>query len=925
MPVDTNSALGAKTPAMPLVALCAGASGAVFAESGGGIKAVSLAAAAGRARSGLPLLVCHAPALARRLGCDPFPALDLLELFAFVRPAQFCLPTPGGLATVLGLDAPGASLTAQAALLHGARDILLAALADFDGVARVRAAAIATTMAAGGWPWAAAVLAALASPNSVHPAAAEALAVWRDLEEWEERPAEPPSGHEAVSALEARARLAELLGGDAEARPQQADFASAVSTAFAPREQEDEPRLVLAEAGTGVGKTLGYIAPASVWAEKNRGTVWISTFTRNLQHQIDGELDRLFPDPAIKAQRVVLRKGRENYLCLLNFEEAVRAVAVRSQDAIALGLMARWVQASRDGDMTGGDFPAWLVDLLGYGRTLGLTDRRGECVYSACPHFRTCFIEKTVRRARRAEIVIANHALVMVQAAFRGLDDAFLPARYVFDEGHHIFNAADAAFSGHLTGSEMADLRRWLRGAEGRSRSRARGLKRRLEELVASDEAAVADIDAALQAAAALPGEGWHGRIGGDGAHGEAEAFLAVVRGQVAARAADAHNGFGLEADCRPPVPGLIDAGAALAAALDRLRRPLAALAKRLRGRLDAEAADLDRDTRLKIEAMARSLTRRLDGQIEGWRAMLKALAGTPPDEFVDWLAIERRDGRDVDVGMHRHWIDPSQPFAETVAAPAQGVLVTSATLRNGTGDMEADWQAAERRVGAVHLAGAAVRAAVPSPFDYAACTRVFVVNDVARTDTAQIAAAYRELFLAAGGGGLGLFTAIGRLRAVHARLAPALDAAGLPLYAQHVDGLDTNTLIEIFRAERDSCLLGTDAVRDGVDVPGRSLRLIVFDRVPWPRPDILHRARKARFGGAAYDDMLTRLRLKQAYGRLIRRADDHGVFVMLDRQMPSRLAGAFPEGVTVERLGLAEVVAATAAFLRPPSGGEKP
>jgi ATP-dependent DNA helicase DinG len=134
---------------------------------------------------------------------------------------------------------------------------------------------------------------------------------------------------------------------------------------------------------------------------------------------------------------------------------------------------------------------------------------------------------------------------------------------------------------------------------------------------------------------------------------------------------------------------------------------------------------------------------------------------------------------------------------------------------------------------------------------------------------------------------------------------------------AQHVDGMDTSTLVDIFRAEEDACLLGTDAVRDGVDVPGRSLRLIVFDRVPWPRPDILHKARRAAFGGARYDDMLTRLRLKQAFGRLVRRADDSGVFVLLDPMMPSRLAGAFPEGVAIERIGLKAAVEATKAFLQ--------
>ena len=109
-------------------------------------------------------------------------------------------------------------------------------------------------------------------------------------------------------------------------------------------------------------------------------------------------------------------------------------------------------------------------------------------------------------------------------------------------------------------------------------------------------------------------------------------------------------------------------------------------------------------------------------------------------------------------------------------------------------------------------------------------------------------------------------------------------------------------TLVDIFRAEEDSCLLGTDAVRDGVDVPGRSLRLIVFDRVPWPRPDILHRAAQRRLRRRGLRRPLTRLRLKQAYGRLVRRADDRGVFVILDRQLPSRLAGAFPDGVPVRR-----------------------
>jgi ATP-dependent DNA helicase DinG len=267
---------------------------------------------------------------------------------------------------------------------------------------------------------------------------------------------------------------------------------------------------------------------------------------------------------------------------------------------------------------------------------------------------------------------------------------------------------------------------------------------------------------------------------------------------------------------------------------------------------------------------------------------------------------------------MRRHQLDPTVPFTAVVLARAHGVVLTSATLRDSSGDAEADWAAAEARTGTRHLIRPAMRAEVPSPFDYARQTRVFVVTDVPRREVDKVAAAYRELFLAAGGGALGLFTAIERLRAVHARIAPALEAHEIPLWAQHVDALDTATLVDIFRAEEESCLLGTDAIRDGVDVPGRSLRLIVFDRVPWPRPDILHKARRAAFGGRAYDDLMTRLRLKQAYGRLIRRASDSGVFVLLDAAFPSRLHAAFPPGVAVDRVGLSEAVAATRAFVAP-------
>ncbi|QEX19223.1 DNA helicase [Hypericibacter terrae] len=915
-----------RLPEAPSIAV--GHAQAAIASPDGEVRLVDLAKAAAALRE-RPAMLVHAPVTLRRLGLENLPALDLLELFAFVRPARFCLPTPRGLARSLGLPVP-ADLESEAGMLPEIAGALLAELGDETDLKPHqlrRRRAIASAMAAGGWRWGPAVMEALDGVlrpeelDRVHPTSARAqsaLSVWEDLPDWAEHAPEPPPGHIGVDPAEARQRLAQLLGEGAEARPQQADYASAAAAAFAPREREGEPNFVLAEAGTGVGKTLGYIAPASLWAEKNDGTVWISTFTRNLQHQIDGELDRLYPDPAIKTLKAVVRKGRENYLCLLNLEEAVRGLPSRPQDIVALGLMARFGETTRDGDLVGGDFPGWLSDLVGRNRSLGLADRRGECVYSACPHYHRCYIERSIRRARRADIVIANHALVMIQAAI-GPEERSLPSRYVFDEGHHLFDAADGTFASHLSGMETGELRRWILGTEGgRGRSRARGLKRRIEDLLAGDEPATQALEEALVAAAALPGEGWHQRLA-EKPKGPTEAFLAKVRQQVYARDPDATNPYSLETDVLPMVEGLAEAGAALTRALGHLELPLKTLMARLSARLDEEAEGLDTATRLRIEAMIRALKRRGTMETAGWRAMLEGLGSPCPPQYVEWFGVERVDGRDLDIGMYRHWLDPMLPFAETVASPAQGILVTSATLTDGSGDVEADWRAAEARSGASHLPMPAIRARVPSPFDYANQTRLFVVTDVRKDDLAIVASAYRELILAAGGGALGLFTAIQRLREVYRRLAPALEREGLQLLAQHVDPLDTATLVDIFRAEENASLLGTDAVRDGVDVPGRSLRLVVFDRVPWARPNILHRARRKAMGGKDYDDRLVRLRLKQAFGRLIRRADDHGVFVLLDPMMPSRLKGAFPEGVEFKRVGLAEAVAETRAFLNRP------
>ncbi len=914
-----------KLPSAPSV--IATAHGAVWLSEDGEVEALSGEALsarlpAGKADGVMPY-VCHARATARRLNIQPFAALDVLELFAFVRPATFCLPTPGGLAQALDLALP-TTHEDEAVILSQCAGTLLGQLARANTIAERTSTAIAWAMADAGWVWGETVLDALAKgwgdvglPEPRNKLSG--LKVWSQLPEWEDGAPEPPPENRPVEAVEARARLVQLLGSTSEKRTRQSDYTAQASHAFAPREKIQQPHVVIAEAGTGIGKTLAYIAPASVWAEKNRGTVWLSTYTRNLQRQLDGELDRLYPLPDEKAARVVIRKGRENYLCLLNFEEAIaRAPTLNipglSHPAVHLGLLARWLLVCRDGDMIGGDFPAWLVNLLGRSQTLELTDTRGECTYSACSHYKKCFIEHSQRRARRADIVVANHALVMVHAAMGGAEnaaDGSMPTRYVFDEGHHLFDAADSAFAAHLSGFETADLRRWLIGAEASSRSRSRGLRTRLSDLIAGDDKAEAALDEVIRAVHGLASPGWRQRQAADNPKGATEAFLGKVRQQVYARNENSGNAYGLETDTRPAIDGLLKAASDLETALERLTSPLKTLVGCLSSIMDQDADSLDSATRVRIEAVARGIERRALMPLAAWRDMAASLHHETPKAFVDWFSVERRAGNDADIGMFRHWIDPTLPFVETVVEPAHGVLITSATMRDGD-----DWDSAIIRSGASHLGSPAILENFDSPFDYHTATKVLIVTDVRKSDVQQVAAAYRTLFTASNGGALGLFTAINRLRMVHGRIAADLDKAGIEVLAQHVDPLDIGTLVDIFRAGQDTCLLGTDAVRDGIDVPGRSLRLIVFDRVPWPRPTILHRARRNHFGGRQHDEMLCRLRLKQAYGRLIRRASDRGIFIMLDGAMPSRLLNAFPEGVEITRTGLAEAADITRQFL---------
>ena len=363
----------------------------MWIAQGGAVGEVTRGVAIGRLAE-TPHVLLNAPLVGQRLGTPDVSGLDLLELFAFVYPARFAVPTVAGMARAAGLAEPAGDAEAVA-VLRMIAECLLDRLDAPDWAEREGAWTVNQSLWRLGWGWAPIVAERLAKPER-----GERMLFSR-LTAWEESGERPPPRTVSIPADDSEARLDQLTGAGREPRAGQRAMAREAAAVFAPRARPGEPHMLLAEAGTGIGKTLAYLAPASLWAERAGGPVWVSTFTKALQRQLDGEGRKLFPEAAERNRRIVIRKGRENYLCLLNLEDAMQG-GFAGRAAVLAHLVGRWAAYSKDGDMVGGDLPGWLPSLFRRAGASALTDQRGECVYAGCPHTRRCFIERAERAGR---------------------------------------------------------------------------------------------------------------------------------------------------------------------------------------------------------------------------------------------------------------------------------------------------------------------------------------------------------------------------------------------------------------------------------------------------------------------------------------------------------------------------------------------
>ncbi len=633
----------------------------------------------------------------------------------------------------------------------------------------------------------------------------------------------------------------------------------------------------LLEAGTGVGKSLGYLIPALRWAAANGERTVVSTNTINLQEQLVRK-DLPFLRDALGSEqqvRFALLKGWRNYLCKLRLAQTTLLGPSLVDDDTNEGLeeIRAWAETTVDGS---------LSDLRPAPRGEVWDEVAAEpdlCTRNACPHFQDCFLFRARREAAQADVVVVNHHLLMSDVAVRRAagnweDAAVIPpyTRLVIDEGHHLEDAASA----HLG---VTTSRRALHRLFGRLERRGRGLVSTLvERLSASrDLLGTASLDVVNQRI--VPAI----RASREKSDLLFDLLLAVL-----------HSGAS-------PVLRMADDFAqhpvwkgGLHIALTDLLRELRVLGESLTLVSDRLQGGGARDeAMLMLVNELRAVARRLDAAAEGLVLALRPPATMEP--MVRWLELKGREGN---VAVTAVPLDLAPILRDDLFTRVRTAVVTSATL--GT---EGDFAFVARRFGLDGRTLKPVTAAFASPFHYQSQALLIVPTDIPAPNedpASHFSAVLRIIEGTANASGGGMFVLFTSHRDVRGA-AESLRASGLGAkYTLLVHGEDgRDALLERFRSSGDAILLGTSSYWEGVDVPGSALRALVIARLPFRVPSEPVTAAQceaitARGGDAFAEYMLPHasLRLKQGFGRLIRSATDRGAIIIADPRVISKRYG---------------------------------
>jgi ATP-dependent DNA helicase DinG len=683
-----------------------------------------------------------------------------------------------------------------------------------------------------------------------------------------------------ASLLEPGGSLEESFPGYEE-RPTQVDMLRLVARGF------NEGRLCVAEAGTGVGKSLAYLIPAMEWAAVNGERVVVSTSTINLQQQLvekDIPLVRRILGREVKA---VLVKGRRNYVCPKRLAEALEDAPLDAEDRQQLEAIAQWASSTVSGSRT--DLAFQPME----GVWSQVCSEADLCQGLRCSLRQDCFIHRVRREAASAGLLVVNHHLLFSDLAVRragvGYDtSAVLPPfhRIVFDEAHSIEASASSFFSeGFHRYSLMRTLGRLYRTRRGRGSGLLRTLDRMAPEetrqKVAAAIAAVAEASDRLEILDQQAGEMFSG----------ANALL------LADLPPDRLNPSFLEP-------------------LEELQTALLSLVSVLQTLLEAIPQTDPEDFAIPE---CRLLLRRLHQAIdvcERFRnhAATPQAAGDFGDGQVYWLELVRGFSGDRFVRLVITPLEIASVMREAVYEPYESVAFTSATLT--VGGSFSFWR------GRVGLDDDLLQGSFSSPFAYEKRVLVGVPDDLPEPSDSE--AYLRSLSLLVGdaleiseGRALVLFTSYAALRHVFDEVNPRLNARGIRVLKQGDD--DRTRLLARFVSDISSVLFATDSFWQGVDAPGQALQMLVLTRLPFRVPtDPVLKTRMAAIeaaGGNAFTQLALPdavMRLRQGFGRLMRRTTDWGVVLILDVRVLRRAYGdAFLQSLpkTMRRTGRARTV----------------
>jgi len=616
-------------------------------------------------------------------------------------------------------------------------------------------------------------------------------------------------------------------------RDSQRDFALAVFDTIV------ECGTLIAEAGTGTGKTFAYLVPALTAG----GKVLVSTGTKALQDQVfrkDLAVLRAALDPSLE---IALLKGRQNYICLHRLERTQQDGQLPArQDVIHLRAVTQFARTSVTGDRAElGAVPenASIWPLV--------TSTRENCLGQQCPQFEECFVYKARRAAQSADVVVVNHHLFLADLALR--DDSiseFLPVvdTVVLDEAHQLPKIAGDFFGTGFSLAQVGDLA---------VDSRMVGMAR------AADGAAWPTLSQAL------------------------EQSMRVVRLALAEA--------GLSAGARVAVERLARR-AHVGKAVDELERALAALA-------GAIASNAGRDAELDALGPRAAALR---AEVASWlialapREVVKPEDGEgedsdqdQPAEWVRWINVSTHGAQ-----FHATPLLPGETFARLREQQTQAWILTSATLTlAGRFD---------RFVAEIGLPQANTRR-WESPFDFARQALLYLPrlmpSPQAEDFAEQVADCAWPVIAACGGRAFVLCTTLRAVDRVAARLrARMLDQSSeLPLLIQ---GTATRrALLDEFRRAGNAVLVGSVSFWEGIDVRGEALSLVVIDKLPFAPPDdpvIEARIRRLRsLGRNAFTEFQLPQAvtlLQQGVGRLIRDERDRGVLMILDDRLLTKSYG---------------------------------